>query len=83
MKESINQEVDEKTLEPNTKLRLISFEGVGKFRSISRAFRRGHISSIGVIYPKRPFNNRKNKAHNELKKQVYAEVTKYGKYIQG
>jgi predicted DNA binding CopG/RHH family protein len=40
-------------------LSLLTFEGVGKFKSIRRAIRRGHVSLAGVVYPRRPFNNRK------------------------
>lgn len=56
------------------------FQAVSKFKSIGRAYRRGHISLIGEIYPKRPFNNRANtskhshsRAFNELKKSIYEQ----------
>lgn len=63
-------------------LHLRSFEGVKKFKSIRRAIRRGNVSIYGEIYPKRPFNNKKNtckrKGHhsrtmNEIKKQIYEQ----------
>lgn len=40
-------------------LSLTTYIAVGRFKSIRRAIRRGHVSLSGVIYPKRPFNNRK------------------------
>ncbi len=59
-----------------------SFEGIRKFKSIGRAYRRGHLTSLGVVVPKRHYHNKKNtckrKGHhsrsfNEFKKQMYAE----------
>ena len=55
----------------------VNFEAVKKFKSVRRAFRRGHISPYGVIYPKRPFSNKKptrGRAMNELKKKIYGEL---------
>ena len=55
----------------------VSFEAVKKFKSIRRAFKRGHISPYGVIYPKRPFSNKKptkGRAMNELKKKIYGQL---------
>lgn len=40
-------------------LSLRNYVAVGRFKSIRRAIRRGHVSLYGDIYPKRPFNNRK------------------------
>ena len=40
-------------------LSLRTFEGVGRFRSIRRAIKRGHVSLYGDVYPNRPFSNRK------------------------
>lgn len=63
-------------------VKLTTFEAVQKFKSIKRAIKRGHINATGVIFPKRPFNNRGNtsdrlgvhsKVTNEVKKQIYAE----------
>lgn len=63
-------------------LHLKSYEAVGKFKSIRRAIKRGHVSPTGIIYPKRPFNNKANtckrKGHhsrsmNELKKKIYEQ----------
>ena len=56
------------------------FIASGKFRSMGRALKRGHIISNGLIIPKRPFNNRANssnskhnhsRSNNELKKKIY------------
>lgn len=46
-------------LRENGTLSLTTYVAVGRFKSIRRAIRRGHVSLSGVIYPKRPFNNRK------------------------
>ena len=56
--------------------KLIYFDGVKKHKSVWRAMRRGHTSVVGEEFPNRPFNNRKNKAANEVKKQIYGELTK-------
>lgn len=64
----------------NSEIVLISFDGVFKFKSVFRAVRRGHVSSTGVIYPDRPYNNRANtskrkgvhsRAFNQLKRDIY------------
>lgn len=58
-------------------LHLYTFEAVKRFKSVRRAFRRGHISPYGEIYPKRPFSNKKRtrgRKMNELKKQIYGEL---------
>lgn len=64
-------------------LHLRTYEAVGKFKSIRRAIRRGHVSPFGEIYPKRPFNNKANTSKkkgihsrplNELKKQIYEQL---------
>lgn len=68
--------------ELHNKLNLRIFECVRKFKSVGRAFRRGHITNFGVIVPHHAFNNRKNtskrkgvhsRAFNEEKKRLYAE----------
>jgi hypothetical protein len=54
------------------------FEAVSKYKSVYRAIRRGNVSPIGEIYPKRPFNNRKPTAGrhlNEQKKMIYGKLT--------
>lgn len=52
-----------------------SYSAVSKFRSVRRAIRRGHINLVfGIVYPDRPFNNRKptiGRSHNQLKKRIY------------
>ena len=63
--------------------RLITFDGVLKFKSINRAIKRGHASMYGEVYPKRPFNNRKNtpgRKLNALKQSIYNEL-KYGRKV--
>lgn len=64
-------------------LHLRTYEAVSKYKSISRAIRRGHVSLDGVIFPKRPFNNRKNTCNkschysrttNETKKMIYEQL---------
>lgn len=64
-------------------LNLRDYRAVGKFKSISRAIRRGLVSPSGTICPKRPFNNRANtsrrKGHhsrvmNEVKKSIYEQL---------
>ena len=60
------------------KLSLLRYEAVSKFKSVKRAWRRGHISDYGLIYPKRPFNNRTSKKNtrpfNELRKVIYGQL---------
>lgn len=61
-------------------LHLIRYDGVQKFKSVRRAIRRGHISPLGVIYPKRPFNNRKRDTRPlELEKERIYEQLKYSR----
>ena len=64
-------------------LHLRTYEAVGKFKSIRRAIKRGHVSIDGVIFPKRPFNNKANtckrkghhsRAINERKKMIYEQL---------
>lgn len=64
-------------------LHLRTYEAVSKFKSVRRAIRRGHISLDGIIFPKRPFNNKANtcnrKGHhnrtiNERKKIIYEQL---------
>lgn len=60
-----------------------TYEAVSKFKSVRRAIRRGHVSPDGIIFPKRPFNNKANtcrgKGHhsrtiNERKKMIYEQL---------
>ena len=64
-------------------LHLRTYEAVSKFKSVRRAIKRGHVSLDGIIFPKRPFNNRANtsrrKGHhsrvmNEVKKSIYGQL---------
>lgn len=53
------------------------FDAVGKFKSVRRAIKRGHVSPLGEVYPKRPFNNRKptpGRKFNEDKKNIYGQI---------
>lgn len=58
--------------------RWYNYSAVSKFKSVRRAIRRGHIDqSCGIIYPNRPFNNRKTtigRSHNQLKKRIYEQI---------
>lgn len=67
-------------------LHLITYDGVHKFKSIRRAIRRGHVTTEGIIMPRRPFNNRANiskrkgvhsRGTNELKKKIYGQLKQY------
>lgn len=68
---------------------LKTFDGVIKFKSIRRAMKRGAVTDIGVIAPRRPFNNRKNtskranvvsRVTNEKKKNIYKQFKQYLSY---
>lgn len=76
-REAIQRDIVERGVLP---LRL--FNAISRYKSVSRAYRRGHISLTGDIYPKRPFNNRANtskrkgrhsRVMNELKKDIYEQ----------
>lgn len=59
-------------------LNLQYFECVKRFRSVKRAFKRGHITNFGYILPKRPFNNRrytKGRKDNIKKKRIWERIT--------
>lgn len=68
-------------------LNLITYEAVGKFKSVRRAVRRGLITPEGFIMPSRPFNNKRNSCKrdkhsrpaNEEKKRIYASIKEYRK----
>ena len=53
-------------------LNLLTYEAVGRFKSIRRAIKRGHVSPFGGIYPKRPFGNTNTKM-NRIKRQIYEQ----------
>lgn len=72
-------------------LYLIAYDGVRRFKSIRRAVRRGHITTEGLLIPRRPFNNRANTSsrkgvhsrdNNELKKQIYGQLKHYQRSLQ-
>ena len=67
-------------------LHLITYDGVHRFKSIRRAVRRGHVTTEGIIMPRRPFNNKANTSkrkgvhsrnNNELKKKIYGQFKQY------
>lgn len=61
-------------------LHILSYKGVDRFKSVRRAIRRGNVDMLtGVIYPKRPFNNRKPtpcRKFNESRKEIYGRLTR-------
>ena len=66
-------------------LHLITYVSVGKYKSVRRAIKRGHVTSEGYVMPTRPFNNRvdscKRGKHsnpmNQEKKIIYASIKDY------
>lgn len=57
------------------------FEAVRKFKSVKRAIRRGNVSPIGEILPRRPFNNRKptkGRQFNKARKIIYERLKQLG-----
>lgn len=59
-------------------LNLQYFECVKRFKSVNRAFKKGHITSYGYILPKRPFNNKKHtkgRKANIEKKRLWEKIT--------
>lgn len=71
---AINQGFSEHSLLPKWP----TYTAVSKFKSVRRAIRRGHVDLMfGIVYPNRPFNNRKptmGRSHNQLKKRVYEQI---------
>lgn len=56
---------------------LRAFDAARRFKSVRRAIRRGHVSPLGEVYPRRPFNNRKptpGRKFNEDKKDIYEQI---------
>ena len=52
---------------------------VQKFKSVTRAIKRGLVSPSGIVFPKRPFNNRssknkRKKSLNDIKKTLYESI---------
>lgn len=82
----MNQKENEKEIEKSVeqsidKLNLITYQNVSKCKSIRRAIRRGTISKYGIKYPKRPFNNRKNKPLEDEKRVIYKNFKNKNKNI--
>lgn len=72
--------VSEKEFESHIKntLNLQYFECTKRFKSIGRAFRRGHITNFGFILPNRPYNNKKHtkgRKDNIEKKRLWQKIT--------
>lgn len=71
---TINKDFVQESLLP----RWPNYSAVSKFKSVRRAIRRGHMDLVfGIVYPNRPFNNRKpttGRSHNQLKKKVYGRI---------
>ena len=66
-------------------INLLDYTCVGRFKSVIRAYKRGHISKNGFIYPRRPFHNKANTSKrkgvhsrrlNEYKKKIYGDIHK-------
>lgn len=73
------EEVDlEKIEEVTNKISYIDTSGVRRFKSVHRAYRRGHCSISGTIYPRRPFNNRKDRPIENEKRKIYEHIKQYG-----
>lgn len=56
---------------------LHTYEAVRRFKSIKRAQRKGYVTEFGFIAPRRPFNNRKNKPKQDIKRRIYEELRRY------
>lgn len=58
--------------------RWANYSATSKFKSVRRAIRRGHVDLfLGVVYPSRPFNNRKptnGRSHNKVKREIYGQL---------
>lgn len=72
--------VSEKEFESHIRntLNLQYFECTKRFKSIGRAFRKGHITNFGFILPNRPYNNKKHtkgRKDNIEKKRLWQKIT--------
>lgn len=72
--------ISEKEFESHIRntLNLQYFECTKRFKSIGRAFRRGHITNYGFILPNRPYNNKKHtegRKDNIEKKRLWQKIT--------
>lgn len=72
--QTINKEFNKNFTLP----RWSNYSAISKFKSVRRAIRRGHVDLVlGIVYPNRPFNNRKptsGRAHNQLKRNIYGQL---------
>ena len=72
--------ISEKEFESHIRntLNLQYFERTKRFKSVGRAFRRGHITNFGFILPNRPYNNKKHtegRKDNIEKKRLWQKIT--------
>ena len=72
--------ISEKEFESHIRntLNLQYFECTTRFKSVGRAFRRGHITNFGFILPNRPYNNKKHtegRKDNIEKKRLWQKIT--------
>ena len=72
--------ISEKEFESHIRntLNLQYFECTKRFKSIGRAFRRGHITNFGFILPNRPYNNKKHtegRKDSVEKKRLWQKIT--------
>ncbi len=74
----VAQAINSEFIKNSTLPRWNSYSATSKFKSIRRAIKRGHVDLIlGLVYPDRPFNNRKSTAgrcHNQIKREIYGRV---------
>lgn len=60
----------------------LRYDAVSKVKSVRRAIRRGKVDLFsGLVYPSRPFNNRKDTAgrdYNKRRKDIYGRLRKVG-----
>lgn len=74
----VAQNINKEFIDKFTLPKWNNYSATSRYKSVRRAIRRGHVDLIsGVIYPNRPFNNRKptiGRSHNQLKKRVYGQI---------
>lgn len=58
-------------------LNLRDFYCTKVFKSVRRAIKRGHMSVFGVVFPRRPFSNKKEtkKGLTYKKRRIYEQLT--------
>jgi hypothetical protein len=65
--------------------KFVTYAAFSKFKSVNRAIRRGLVSPLGIIYPKRPYNNRKEtkgRMLNRNKKSIYERIKQFEGYSE-